>query len=87
MMVRGTGFLESINSYRGLIPAVGRDSRNAVIVSFEMVVGGNSRKSKEEILIIINRLSIIFGDLKEKVNIARGSKDMYLENVIDRKST
>lgn len=56
-MVRGTGFFESINSYKELISVVGRDSRNAVIVSFEMVVVGNSRKSKEEILIMINRLN------------------------------
>lgn len=61
---------------------VGRDSRNAVIVSFEMVIVGNSRKSKEEILFMINRLSIIFGDLKEKVNIASGSKNVYLGNVV-----
>lgn len=81
-MVRGTGFFESINSFRELISAVGRDSRNAVIVSFEMVVRGNLRKSKEEILIMLNRLSIIFGDLKEKVNIANRSKDMYLGNVV-----
>lgn len=67
---------------RELISVVGRDSRNTVIVSFEMVVVGNSRKSKEEILIMINRLSIIFGDLKEKVNIASGSKNVYLGNVV-----
>lgn len=67
---------------RELISVVGRDSRNAVIVSFEMVIVGNSRKSKEEILIMINRLSIIFGDLKEKVNIASGSKNVYLGNVV-----
>lgn len=31
---------------------------------------------------MLNRLSIIFGDLKEKLNIANGSKDMYLGNVV-----